>query len=118
MTGSQNDSWHGIPRGDISWHPCVVAERCVGCGMCVTSCGRGVYAFDYERNRPTVIAPRQCMVGCTTCATICLQDAIEFPSRGHIRGLIRAKKLLRQSKDLLKDNRDKYDASQRGANVT
>ena len=77
--------------------------------MCVTSCGRGVYAFDYERNRPTAIAPRQCMVGCTTCATICLQDAIEFPSRGYIRGIIRRNRLLRQAKDMLRDAADRYD---------
>ena len=109
MTLSANDAWHGIPRGEIVWHPSVVAERCVGCGLCVTSCGRGVYAFDYERNKPAVMAPDRCMVGCTTCATICLQDAIEFPSRGYIRGLIRKARLLRQAKDMLREHPDKYD---------
>jgi ferredoxin len=54
-----------------------------------------------------------CMVGCTTCATICTQDATEFPSTGYIRQLIRQKKLLRQSKDMLKANREKYDVSLR-----
>jgi ferredoxin len=49
------------------------------------------------------------MVGCTTCATICLYDAIEFPSTGWIRQLIRDKKVLRQSKNLLKQYPEKYD---------
>jgi Fe-S-cluster-containing hydrogenase component 2 len=53
------------------------------------------------------------MVGCTTCATLCTQDAIEFPSTGYIRQLIRQKKLLRQSKDILKANHEKYDVTQR-----
>lgn len=43
-------TWHGIPRAQIDWHPTVVADRCVGCGLCTTSCGRGVYGFDYEHN--------------------------------------------------------------------
>ena len=108
MTGIVSDPWHGIPRSEIRWHPSVVSERCVGCGMCVTSCGRGVYAFDSDANKPVVKAPEMCMVGCTTCATICLQDAIEFPSRGYVRGLIRSRKLLRQSKDMLRDQPEKY----------
>ena len=108
MSEIPNETWHGIPRTEIQWHPSVVAERCVGCGVCVTSCGRGVYAFDYAGNKPVVAGPDKCMVGCTTCATICLQDAIEFPSRGYIRGIIRRKRLLRQAKDMLQAAPEKY----------
>lgn len=113
MNNNSNGQWHGVPRAEIQWQPTVIADRCVGCGLCATSCGRGVYAFDYEQNRPVVVAPEMCMVGCTTCATICTQDAIEFPSIGYIRQVIRQKKLLRQSKDVLRANRDKYDATLR-----
>jgi DNA-binding transcriptional ArsR family regulator/NAD-dependent dihydropyrimidine dehydrogenase PreA subunit len=111
VSGNKNNNgqWHGVPRLEIQWYPTVIADRCVGCGLCTTSCGRGVYAFDYEQNRPVVLEPEMCMVGCTTCATLCTQDAIEFPSTGYIRQLIRQKKLLRQSKDMLRDNREKYD---------
>lgn len=101
--------WHGIPREEIAWNPTVVAERCIGCGMCVTSCGRQVFAFDYEQNVAVVAYPLQCMVGCTTCATICTRDAIEFPSQGYIRQLIRSHKLERQTKDILKANQEQYD---------
>jgi ferredoxin len=72
--------WHGIPREEIRWSPTVVADRCMGCGLCVTSCGREVYAFDYEAN-----------------------------VAGYIRQVIRKQKLERQSKDVLKANREKYD---------
>lgn len=106
---NENGKWHGLERTDIRWAPTVVAERCVGCGMCVTSCGRGVYAFDFAANRPVVAAPEACMVGCTTCATLCLQDAIEFPSRGYIRELIRKQHLLRQAKDMLRQAPERYD---------
>jgi CDP-4-dehydro-6-deoxyglucose reductase, E3 len=114
MTNATSNTWHGMPREQIHWHPSVVAERCAGCGMCVTSCGRGVYAFDYEKNKPVVIRPMMCMVACTTCANICLQDAIEFPSTGAIRQIIRKNKLLRRAKDQLKSYRDKYDVTGKG----
>lgn len=103
--------WHGIPREEIAWNPTLIADRCVGCGLCVTSCGRQVYAFDYEANRPLVVNPLHCMVGCTTCATICTQDALEFPSRGFIRQFVREHKLLRRAKDELKASREKYDVA-------
>jgi Fe-S-cluster-containing hydrogenase component 2 len=70
-----------------------------------------VYGFDYAQNLPVVTKPQMCMVGCTTCATICTQDAIEFPSTGYIRQVIRKQKLLRQAKDQLKNSREKYDIS-------
>lgn len=103
--------WHGIPREEIEWYPTVVAERCIGCGLCVTSCGRGVYAFDYNANKAVVANPFQCMVGCSTCGTICSQDALEFPSPGYIRHLIKEKKILRQTKTAIRENREKYDVA-------
>lgn len=108
MSIGNTNTWHGIPRQEIQWQPTVVVDRCIGCGLCTTSCGRGVYAFDFDANRPVVIAPEMCMVGCTTCATLCPQDAIEFPSHGYIRQLIRERKVLRQAKEMLRNNREKY----------
>jgi DNA-binding transcriptional ArsR family regulator/NAD-dependent dihydropyrimidine dehydrogenase PreA subunit len=102
-------TWYGIRREQIEWHPAVVAERCTGCGLCVITCDQDVLAFDYERNIPVVVAPAMCPVGCTTCATICLQDALEFPQTGYLRQAIRQNKLLGQAKDLLNAVREKYD---------
>lgn len=100
--------WHGIPREEIAWYPTIVAERCLGCGLCVTSCGRQVYRFDYENNVAVVAHPLNCMVGCSTCATLCPREAIEFPSRGYIQQLLRERKVLRQSKDTLHAHPDLY----------
>lgn len=103
--------WHGIPRDEIAWHPTVVTDRCIGCGLCVTSCGRQVYGFDYEQNVAVVVNPLNCMVGCTTCATICTQDAIEFPSAGYLRQLIKKRKVLRQTKEQLQKDRARLEVS-------
>ncbi len=112
-TTPNNNTWHGIPRETIEWFPTIVSDRCVGCGLCATSCGRGVYAFDYEANKPVVVAPQMCMVGCTTCATICTQDAIEFPSQGYIRQVIKKNKIVTQSKNMLRADPEKYDVKKR-----
>lgn len=106
-----NMQWHNVPRSEIAWAPTVVADRCIGCGLCVTSCGRNVYSFDYAKKIPVVTSPQLCMVGCTTCATTCTQDVIEFPSRGYIRQLIKRQHVLRRVKDELEANRAKYDVT-------
>jgi ferredoxin len=100
--------WHGVPREEIHWSPTVVAERCIGCGLCVTSCGRKVYQFDYDNNVAVVANSLHCMVGCSTCAAICPREAIEFPSRGYIQQLIRERRIVRQSKEMLRVDREHY----------
>lgn len=102
------NSWHGIPRDEITWYPTIVMERCTGCGLCATSCDRGVYAMEAETNRPLVTLPQECIVGCTTCATICTQDAIEFPSQGYIRQVIKKYEIVTQSRNMLEAHPDHY----------
>ena len=63
--------WHGVPREQISWAPTIEPELCNGCGLCVTSCGRAVFRYDYENRMAVVAEPVQCMVGCVTCANTC-----------------------------------------------
>ncbi|MEX2490590.1 MAG: FAD-binding oxidoreductase [Nitrospirales bacterium] len=79
--------WHGIPRESIDWHPTVNEDACIGCGTCVTGCGRLVYRFDYDRKLPVVADPLNCMVGCTTCANICPTHAISFPPMSMVMDL-------------------------------
>ena len=114
MATHPSDSWHGIPRAEINWHPTVVPERCVGCGLCVISCGRGVYTYDHAQALAAVDKPDMCMVGCTTCATLCLHDAIEFPSQGYVRQLIRQHRLLRRAKDKVRAMRLEAGAAELG----
>ncbi|MCR4405019.1 MAG: FAD-binding oxidoreductase [Candidatus Acetothermia bacterium] len=71
--------WHGIPREQIVWHPTVDDDACIGCGTCVTGCGRLVYRFDFERKKAVIADPLNCLVGCTTCANTCPTHAISFP---------------------------------------
>lgn len=101
---SQNP-WHGIERKEIKWYPRPIEENCIGCGLCFVGCARDVYDFDFEKKRPIVARPYNCMVGCNTCGINCLQDALEFPSLGYIRGLIRKRKVLAQAKKELAEKK-------------
>ncbi len=98
--------WHGIPREDIKWHPVVDESRCIGCGMCVTGCGRKVYGFDYKKKRPVVVRPNNCMVACVTCANTCVKDAISFPPKDYVQELIKKEKLLERAMNELKERVD------------
>ncbi|MBC6491302.1 FAD-binding oxidoreductase [Flavihumibacter stibioxidans] len=72
--------WHGISREEIKWNPAIDVDACIGCGTCVTGCSRLVYRYDYEKRKPVVVDPLNCMVGCTTCSNTCPTHAIHFPS--------------------------------------
>jgi CDP-4-dehydro-6-deoxyglucose reductase len=98
--------WHGIPRENIKWHPTVDEGKCIGCGMCVTGCGRKVYGFDYEKKKPVVLRPNNCMVACVTCANTCLKDAISFPPATEVREIIKKEKLLAKALSELAERKE------------
>lgn len=78
--------WWGIERKEIPWYPRIDYERCIGCGICFMTCGgRVVYDWDFEKMRPIIARPYNCMVGCDTCAKMCPRDAIIFPHIGVLR---------------------------------
>lgn len=99
-------AWHGVQREQIKWHPTVDHELCIGCGLCVLGCGANVYAFDYEKKKPVVIAPLKCKVGCVTCANTCPTHAISFPPLSYLHRIIKRRGLLTTSRKELKDNRE------------
>lgn len=71
------------PRETIAWHPTVDAERCDGCGGCVSFCPRSVYAK--EPGPARVINPQSCVLLCSRCAERCPRKAISFPVAADFR---------------------------------
>ncbi len=100
--------WKDIPREEIHWHPYIDESKCVGCGMCITSCGRGVFKYDEVKKKAVVVNPLHRMVGCTSCQVWCVFDAISFPDPQYVKNLIKEKKILALAKQQLKQHIEKY----------
>ena len=92
--------WHGIKRDEIDWHPVVDESECIGCGLCVTTCGRGVYKYDFDKRKSIVANPNNCLVGCQTCANLCQAKAISFAEEDKTRE--KAQKIVKDFKILPK----------------
>lgn len=97
------DTWKVIPREEIVWHPIVDKDKCTGCGMCVTSCGRNVFDFNPDNKKAVVARPLQCMIGCTSCQVWCIYDAISFPYPDYVKNLIKKRGVLKLAKQQLKE---------------
>lgn len=105
---AKDEMWHGIPRKDIPWFPTVDADTCIGCTLCYTTCGRGVYEMQDHRAVP--VNAMNCMVGCSTCGTVCPVQAIDFPDRDLIWKLEREYKIFKVVRQEAKEKMAKQDA--------
>jgi len=97
--------WKGVDRNKIKWHPTINKSKCVGCGMCVTTCGKKVFDFDWTEDKSIVARPDNCMVGCTSCEVWCIYDAISFPDKKRVRDFIKENRILNKSKEELNELR-------------
>jgi NAD-dependent dihydropyrimidine dehydrogenase PreA subunit len=104
----KDEMWHGIPRKEISWFPTVDADACIGCTLCYTTCGRGVY--EMQDNKAVAVNAMSCMVGCSTCGTVCPVQAISFPDRDMIWKLERENKIFKIVREEAKEKMAKQDA--------
>ena len=104
----KDETWHGIPRQDIPWFPTVDADACIGCSLCYTTCGRGVY--EMRDNKAVPVNAMSCMVGCSTCGTVCPVEAISFPERDMIWKLEREHKIFGIVRREAKEKMAKHDA--------
>jgi NAD-dependent dihydropyrimidine dehydrogenase PreA subunit len=105
---AKEEMWHGIPRKEIPWFPTVDADVCIGCTLCYTTCGRGVY--EMQDNKAVPVNAMSCMVGCSTCGTVCPVQAISFPDRDMIWKLERENKIFKIVRQEAKEKMAKEDA--------
>jgi NAD-dependent dihydropyrimidine dehydrogenase PreA subunit len=79
-----------VPRETISWFPRIDFDTCIGDQECVNVCKKRPSLCGYElKNRPEVIRPLNCVVGCDACSQICRSEATHFPSKEELRRTMR-----------------------------
>lgn len=71
-------TWRGYPREQIPWFPTLDATLCDGCGICLRLCSTGALTPTGD-GKVRVAEPMACVVGCSSCATICKPGALIFP---------------------------------------
>ena len=91
--------WKGVDRNKIKWNPSIDKEKCIGCGMCVTTCGRKVFEFNWTEGKSVVAKPNNCLVGCTSCEAWCVFDAISFPDKKIVKDFIKENQVLQKAKE-------------------
>ncbi len=95
---------------EIEWSPTIDEGKCKGSGICVTSCGRGVFRYDYKRRKVKVVYPYNCMVGCQTCSSLCPEGAISFPGgREKVQQIVAQRDILSRVKEELEVRREALD---------
>ncbi|ADN08551.1 4Fe-4S dicluster domain-containing protein [Sulfurimonas autotrophica] len=107
--------WHGIEREEIPWFPTVDKVKCIGCELCFVTCGRDVYDMvlpDGKHRKAEVLHPYNCMVGCTTCASVCPTHAISFPSQEIVWQAEKEHKIFSVVHKEAKEKREKLQALQ------
>ena len=93
----------GYPREKVEWFPTIDEKKCVSCGMCM-NCGREVYDWiDGVKAKPKVVRPYECVVGCSTCANLCLGNAISFQDINKVKEIYRKEEIYPKVKAILKE---------------
>ena len=76
-----------IPREQIPWFPTIEEGQCDNCGTCLAFCKHGVYGLCEVSVR--VVAPFNCVVGCSGCQPKCSNSAIRFPDLEEFSATVR-----------------------------
>jgi NAD-dependent dihydropyrimidine dehydrogenase PreA subunit len=102
--------WHGVPKTEFSWYPIIDASSCTNCGLCLASCGNGVFGFSRSKENYFVAHGETCVVGCTTCGTVCPESAISFPedSAKFVKAAVKKHKIFTEVKKELEARLAKY----------
>ncbi len=78
-----------IPRHKFPWFPTIDYALCISDLECVNFCPHDVFEWDKETGLPFVARPDDCVPGCDSCAQLCHEKAISFPSQEEFRRAMR-----------------------------
>ena len=86
------ETYMGVPRSKISWHPHINYEKCNLCDgdpQCLKFCPHKVYAVTGQPKKLVVENPNNCVVFCRVCKKVCAPDALNFPEKKEVLASIK-----------------------------
>ncbi len=86
------ETYMGVPRSEISWHPHIDYEKCNLCDgepQCLKFCPHRVYAVTGQPQKLVVENPNNCVVFCRACKKVCAPDALRFPEKKEVLASIK-----------------------------
>lgn len=75
------DTFMGVKRDKIDWHPTIDYTKCNLCMECDKFCPHQVFELREDGTKLVVANPTNCVVFCKICAKTCPFDALSFPSK-------------------------------------
>ena len=90
VNSMSEETYEGIPRNKIPWHPIINYEKCTSCGKCVDFCHVQSFGFEEEDGKKKTVVKNlnACIVFCRGCEDICPSGAITHPSEEETKQLI------------------------------
>ncbi|HUU12140.1 MAG TPA: ferredoxin family protein [Terriglobia bacterium] len=76
-------------REKLPWFPKIDYSICLSDLKCLNFCPAEVFEWDRNSGRPVVAHPYRCVPGCDSCAQLCHEKAISFPSKEEFRQAMR-----------------------------
>ena len=75
------DTFMGVKRDKIDWHPTIDYSKCNFCMECDEFCPHQVFERQDGDLKLVVANAHNCVVFCRACAKTCGPDAISFPNK-------------------------------------
>ncbi len=102
--------WFGVDRSTLTWNPIIDEQKCTQCGLCLLTCGAGVFGYSTSKKKFSVLNTGNCTMGCTTCGKVCPESAITFPdsSRTLMHALVTKNKIFPKVKEALALRLEKF----------
>ncbi|MFO8018422.1 MAG: ferredoxin family protein [Promethearchaeia archaeon] len=87
---SNKETFMGVPRNKIEWHPTIDYDKCDFCMDCTEFCPHDVFEkIESEEKKLIVKHPHNCVVFCRACSKACPLDALSFPDKKDVKAQIK-----------------------------
>ena len=96
---ADKETFMGVPRKSIKWHPTILYDKCNYCMECAKFCPHDVFSIDQSNEKKLIVKNnKNCVVFCRSCLKACPLDALIFPDKKEILAQIKKTRQESESK--------------------